>query len=109
MARIAITENSERTGRWFDDSKAEKFTEETWWNGNNWISKATGSQWEHEAIYVTKGGVFILNHWSNYQGSRESYKIISKEDAAEWFVKNEYSDENLPDIFKAEVAALEVE
>lgn len=108
MTRVSIIENGERTGRWFDIDKAEKFSEETWWNGNNWISKATGSQWEHEAIYITKGGIFILNHWSNYQGSREYYEVVSKEEAAEWFVKNEYKDDDLPEIFNEAVSGLEI-
>ena len=45
MRRQATTDGS---GSWFDLDKAESFEEETQWNGNNHISKATGSQWEHE-------------------------------------------------------------
>lgn len=106
--RIAITENGQKTGKWFDVSKAEKFNEETYWNGNNHISKVTGSQWYHEVIYQTSGGVFIKNCWSNYQGSVETYEIISKEEAAEWFVINEYDDDMIPDIFSEKIKALEV-
>lgn len=108
MNRIAISENGEKTGRWFDSEKAECFKEDTFWNGSNRISKSTGSQWHHEAIYVTKSGVFILNKYSDFQGSRDTYEIIEKEEAAEWFVKNEYSDDEIPEIFKAEVNALEI-
>ncbi|MDY0104624.1 MAG: hypothetical protein RBS07_16950 [Lentimicrobium sp.] len=106
--RIAITETGRKTGRWFDVSKAEKFSEETYWDGSNHISKVTGSQWEHEALYLTNGGVFILNHWSQYQGTTESFEIISKDEAAEWFVINEYSDNMIPDIFKETIKGLEV-
>ena len=105
MSRIRITDS----GRWFDNEKAKSYNENTFHNGSNFISKATGSQWEHETIYITKNGVFILNHWSQFQGSVETYKIISKADAAEWFVKNEYSDDEIPDIFNEEVASLEIE
>lgn len=86
MARIALTDNS---GKWFSTETAEKFDEDSYHNGSNWISKATGSQWNHEAIYRTKGGRFILNCWSNYQGSRETYEEIDNDDAAVWFSKNE--------------------
>lgn len=108
MKRIAITEQGEKTGRWFDAEKAEYHNENTTHNGRNWISDVTGSQWEHESIVVTKSGVFILYHWSNFQGSKSTYEIISKTEAAEWFVKNGSSDDDIPDVFKKSVADLEV-
>jgi hypothetical protein len=105
MNRIALTDG---TGQWFDADKAELYKENTFHDGRNWISKATGSQWEHEAIYVTKSGKFILNHYSNFQGSRETYELISKEDAAAWFAKQSFSDDEIPEVFRKEVAELEI-
>lgn len=105
MKRIALTDGS---GQWFDAEKAEMYKEDTFHDGKNWISKATGSQWEHEAIYVTKSGKFILNHWSDFQGSHESYEVISKEDAAAWFAKQSFSDDEIPQVFQKEVADLEI-
>lgn len=105
MKRIALTDG---TGQWFDADKAEMYEEDTFHDGRNWISKATGSQWEHEAIYVTKSGKFILNHYSDYQGSHESYELISKEDAAAWFAKQSFSDDVIPEVFRKEVAELEI-
>jgi hypothetical protein len=81
MTRIALSNNS---GRWFDADKAEKISEETYHNGNNWISKATGSQFNHEALYRTKGGCWILAKCSDYQGSVETYEQIDNEAAAVW-------------------------
>jgi hypothetical protein len=52
MSRIALTDGS---GRWFSDTTAEYFKEDTYHDGRNWISKATGSQTEHEGLYRTKG------------------------------------------------------
>lgn len=109
MKRISITENGVKNGQWFDAEKAELFKEDKKHDGNNWISEATGSQWNHEAIYLTKGGVFILNAYSDYQGSQETYEVISKEKAAAWFVKNNYSDEEIPSVFAESVKSLEVE
>lgn len=83
--RIALTDGS---GKWFSSETAQLFKEDTYWNGNNWISKATGSQWAHESLYRTAGGRFILNHWSNWQGSSETYEEIGNEEAAVWFSKN---------------------
>ena len=105
MERIAITNGF---GKWFDRERADKYSENRSWDGSNQISLATGSQWEHEAIYVTKGGVFVLNHWSNYQGSLETYKIVSKEEAAIWFAKQGFSDEEIPSVFHEKVALLEI-
>lgn len=61
MARIPLTDGS---GRWFDSAKTESFDEETYWNGNNHISKATGSQWDHERLLRTAGKRWILETWS---------------------------------------------
>lgn len=61
MARTVLTDG---TNRWFDKSKAERFEEDTYWNGNNLISKATGSQWDHQALYRTAGKKWILASFS---------------------------------------------
>lgn len=44
---------------------------------------------EHETIYRTKGGRFILKHSSDWQGRATTYSEISNEDAAIWFSNNE--------------------
>lgn len=85
MSRITLTDG---TGRWFSTETAEKFKETSYHDGRNFISNATGSQWEHEILFRTKGGRFILNHYSNWQGTSETYEEISAEDAAIWFSKN---------------------
>lgn len=95
-------------GRWFDISTAKKFKEEIFWDGNNHISKATGSQWEHESLYITKGGVFIKNSWSEAQGGKDVFEIITRDEAAEWFVINEYADELVPENLQDSVNGLEV-
>ena len=79
--RIALTDDS---GRWFSLETAEQFDEK------NCISKATGSQRYHECLYRTAGGLFILNTYPDSQGTPETYVIISKEEAAIWFSKNNY-------------------
>ena len=102
MTRICLTDGS---GRWFDAEKAEKFVEETEWNGSNHISKATGSQWEHETLYKTVSGQFVLNHWSNRQGTLETYELLSSADAAKWLAINKYEADEL---CAEEFAALEI-
>jgi hypothetical protein len=103
VCRVALTDGS---GSWFDSNKAEKFSESTRWNGNNRISRATGSQWEHEALYRTASCRYILNHWSNWPGSTETYEEISKHDAAGWLAINGHD----ADICcEPEFAALEID
>lgn len=73
-------------GRWFDRMAASKFDESTRWDGSNHISVATGSQWDHEALYLTASGTWILHRWSQWQGSTDSYEVVSVEAATMWLI-----------------------
>jgi len=97
MERIALTDGS---GQWFDMDKTEEFKEAEYWDGNNHISKATGSQWEHERLYRTASGRWILNHWSQWQGSIETYIEINDDEAARWLVINEQESAIVKDIIE---------
>jgi hypothetical protein len=105
MSRIAITDGS---GRWFNEASAERFDELSYHNGSNFISKATGEQFQHEALYITTTGRFILNSYSNWQGDSETYEVISKDSAAEWFSKQGYDEEDIPDFLIDECNLLEI-
>ena len=85
MKRVPLTDGS---GRWFDRDKAECVSEGTRWNGNNHISMATGSQWEHEYLYYTASGQWVKYSWSQWQGSGESYDLIDADEAAAWLTTN---------------------
>lgn len=85
-------------GSWFDREKAIMIDENTYWNGNNWISKATGSQWEHEKLYYTKSKNWILHEYSNYQGSVDTYRTISDQEAISWLVQNEIKDKEINEL-----------
>lgn len=85
MMRIALTNT---TGRWFNEETATKYEESQQHDGRNYISLATGSQWHHEALYRTAGGRWILNHWSQWQGWRETYEEVSEQEAVAWLIRN---------------------
>jgi hypothetical protein len=87
-ARIVLTDG---TGRWFDRGKAQRWKENTRWNGNNHVSCATGSQWEHETLYRTAGGVYVLHRTSQWQGSGESWDEVTASDAAGWLSRNDHA------------------
>lgn len=84
MARINLG-----SGRWFETDKARCYGEDTRWDGHNHISVATGSQWEHEELYRTAAGAWILHHWSQWQGSRAEYEIVDAETARVWLTDND--------------------
>jgi len=94
MKRIPISESN---GKWFDADKAELFKENQYHDGKNWISEATNSQWLHEAIYLTRTGVYVLNCYSDSPVSRDTYKVISMQAAANWFSKQWFPLESIPD------------
>jgi len=91
MKRVSIGD-----GRWFNADKADKFYEGRDFDGSNHISRATGSQWEHETLYHTAKGKWVLYHWSQWQGSRDSYTVISDQDSYRWLIRNGHHDE-VPD------------
>jgi AICAR transformylase/IMP cyclohydrolase PurH len=101
MKRQALTDD---TGQWFDTDAAEMFEEDSQWNGNNNISLATNSQWNHERLYRTASKTWVLNWWSQMQGSRESWTELSDAEAAIWLVKNNQESEIVAD----EIAELEI-
>ena len=77
------------TGGWFDmDATRQKFSEHTRFDGSNYISCATGSQWEHEALYLTAKGAWVLNRWSQYQGVLETWRTVTPEVATQWLIEN---------------------
>ncbi len=94
MKRIITSEQGEKIA-WFDDSKAIHFSEERRFDGRNMISVATNSQWEHEAVYRTAKGKWVINRWSDWQGSQESYHLIANEEAFSWIHMNSANAEKI--------------
>ena len=84
---------------WFDRAKATCFEEGTRWDGNNKVGLCSDRPWEHEALYRTAGGRWVLNHWSNWQGSTETYHFISDDEAHDWLIRSEDNEEALAEHF----------
>ena len=74
------------------------------WNGNNFISRATGSQWEHETLFLSSKGNFWVEHTSQWQGSLPYAFSLSKEEAVRWLLENEHA---IPDFLKMEADSIE--
>jgi AICAR transformylase/IMP cyclohydrolase PurH len=103
MARQVLTDG---TARYFDRKLARKYEEDTRWNGNNHVSVATGDQYAHESLYRTKSGLWVIHHWSQWQGSTESWEQISDAQAAAWLVTNGHESHRA---CAAEYAALDLD
>lgn len=81
-----------------DTEKAQQsWDEETDWDGNNHISRATGSQWHHQTLYKSRKGRYYVEHTSQWQGSRPHVEWVSREEAARWLIHNEH---DLPEDLK---------
>jgi len=92
MTRINVVEDGVLVG-WFDQEKAEEYTEGCRWDGNNNISLATGTQWDHEVLYRTAGGRWVLHSWSQWQGSIPTFEFVGDTAAREWLLRNERDED----------------
>jgi hypothetical protein len=80
-----VVETNNATSRWDED---------TYFDGSNRISRATGSQWNHQTLYRSRKGRYYLIHTSQWQGSRDRCEWISHQEATRWLYENE---QEIPD------------
>ena len=93
MNRINLTnEYGMPTGTWFDADRATRYNEDTRWDGRNNISCTTGNQWEHEDLFHTASGRWILRHSSQWEGVAATWREIPETEAFKWLVANEHAD-----------------
>ncbi len=103
MSRITLPD-----GRWFNQDSATEYPEDTYWDGRNHISVSTGSQWDHETLYRTAGGRWVLESSSDYQSVTTTREIIGDERAARWLSVNNYDLSEIKDIPSEVDQALEI-
>jgi hypothetical protein len=72
------------------DRASNHWNEDTFWDGNNHISRATGSQWNHQTLYQSRKGRYYVESTSQWQGSRDHVEWVSREEAARWLLANEH-------------------
>ena len=90
---------------YFVPSTSTHFNESTYWDGRNHISRATRSQWEHEELFKTAGGKWVLHCFSQWQGTGPgTYRQIEDEEAFEWLAYHGH-DEAVPEsvLYKGEI------
>jgi hypothetical protein len=107
MERINVVNEYGGQVGWFDRDKAHCIEENTYFNGNNHISRSTNSQWNHEELYFTASGNWIKLEYSDYQGTNPVFTAISLEDASEWLIKNRIEPEEYASLPKKAIAEIE--
>ena len=93
-----MTRYKMENGTVIDTDRASKsWEEDSYHDGNNFISKATGSQWEHQTLYRSRKGRYYIEHESDWQGTRSHVEWVSNEKTARWLLAN---DRELPEDLK---------
>jgi len=104
MSRVAIDD----TGRWFDSEKAQTFEESKWFDGNNMVSLATRQANCFQTLYRTASGAWVIYSHDYYQGSADTYTIVSDKRAAAWLIVNEHDPKGFDATIRELMLALEV-
>lgn len=87
--RIALRDKDGNwSGLWFDLKHSSVFQEVMFHDGHNNISRATGSEWDHQTVFKTRLGNWVLKSWSQRSGSEPVWEIMPVEDAFIWFLIN---------------------
>jgi hypothetical protein len=59
-------------------------------DGRNLVSKATGSQWDHQTLYRSRKGRYYVERRCDWQGARAHVEWISREEGARWLLANDH-------------------
>lgn len=83
MQRIALTNpiTGTASGTWFDADRATRY-------GDGRPNDAT----EHETLYYTASGRWILNAWSRWEGTPPTYTEIPEAAAFDWLIANDHAE-----------------
>jgi hypothetical protein len=72
------------------DKATATYDEKTDWDGRNRISRATGSQWDHETLYRSAKGRWYLVHTSQRTGTMPRAEWVKPGQAAAWLIHNDH-------------------
>jgi hypothetical protein len=84
------------------ENATKTWEQDTFWDGSNTCSVATGSQWNNEALHRSRKSRYWIEHTSCVRGVRAHAGWISSRLAAQWLIANGHE---LPD----DLASLEEE
>ena len=69
------------------DNASARWKEAADFDGRNHISRATGSQWDHETLYRSRRGRYYIEQCSQREGCVPNAEWVSNEGAARWLLK----------------------
>lgn len=95
MTRQAILDEHGELAGWFDPGKATQYPSATYWDGKNHVCSATRDYYRTETLYRTAGGRWVTWAWSRWQNAPDSWRYVSAEDARQWLIRAEYSDDEI--------------
>lgn len=81
-----------RIDGWFDLDSAQRYYEETSWDGRVHTSLATGEDRTHEELWRTVSGRWVRHWWSDWSESQDRWEGIAEDEAREWLIRCEYDD-----------------
>ena len=64
--------------------------EEKRWDGRNMVSVATGSQWVHETLYLSRKSRYWIERTSQWEGAQSHAEFVDNEAAFRWLRLNEW-------------------
>jgi hypothetical protein len=70
------------------DLAQRHWQEDTYHDGFCRISRATGTQWNHESLYLSRNNRFYVVSSSQWEGSQDSARYVSNEEAVKWLLVN---------------------
>jgi hypothetical protein len=87
MSRVAVTTQGGQYAGHFDWDKAARWSDRDAISGNG-----SGGPGAGEAVMLTAGGKWVIEHWTNWQGQSNRYHWITPEDAKAWLLRNGEDD-----------------
>ena len=85
-------------GRAFETKNAKlTFEDKSWHDGHNFISYATGSQWQDERLYLSTKDQWYIVHSSRMQGESDDARCVDCDEAAQWLLANKYELDAMPE------------
>ena len=79
-----------KSSGWFDAENSVRFAEATYWDGDHFISRETGSRWDHQELFRTSHGNWVLHSWSAYESVRNRFRCICESEAIQWLTRNDH-------------------
>ena len=86
MNKVSLSDNS---GRWFDNDCAKEWHEAVMVaDDGTTVSMATGNSWEHETLYLTKSGSFVMHFVNDHNPTLAQYAEWDQKRAVKWLLAN---------------------